>query len=174
MSDVTKQELSAFDEYLAAAPEPEKRRGKDDPVPDGDYAAAVDAATMERSKAGAPMIKWVLKIKGPACVGRLLWKRSVISEESMEFLKRDLCAVGLGRCKVSDLPDVLPRMTGVVLGVTVKSKGNNQNVYLNKVLEKAPARPAAGAARPAPAKPQAPAPQQGGEEPPAPDDDFRF
>lgn len=150
MSDVTRQELEGFDEGYDQADEPEPR-GEFEPVPDGDYEAVIDQAVVTRSKNNAPMVKLTLKISGPASKGRLLWRNSVIRQDkaSMDWLKRDLYAIGLTDCRVSDLPAKLPGVVGATIAVTVKTKDTgDQNVYLNHVVGHAPARTGKPASKP--------------------------
>ncbi len=129
-------DLSQFNnEYVQA--EIEEREF--DPVPDGKYQVNVEKVELTRAQtSGAPMLKWTLRILAPKFAGRLLWRNNVIvTSENIKWLKNDLHTCGLTLEKLSDLSQNLNKLLDVKLEVTKRTKGENENVYLNKriVLE---------------------------------------
>ena len=138
-------DLSQFDEDYAVAPVEERDIQK---VPDGKYQVNVEKVEIARAKTtGNPMLKWTLRILGPACRGRLLWRNNVLaSRENLKWLKSDLHVCGLDLGKVSDLNDRVHELLDVKLEVTKRTKGENENVYFNRriVLDDAPAAGCAG------------------------------
>ena len=129
-------DLAQFDEDFSQA-EVEEREFE--PVPDGKYQVNVERIELTKSQtSGNPMLKWTLRIIGPKSRGRLLWRNNVIlSRENVKWLKCDLRTCGLTLEKLSDLPANLNRLINVKLEVTKRTRGENENVYLNRriVLE---------------------------------------
>jgi hypothetical protein len=124
-------DLAQFDDDFSEAPI-EEREFED--VPDGKYQVKVDKVELTRAQSsGNPMLKWTLKILGPRCAGRLLWRNSVIaSKENLKWLKTDLHTCGLDIEKLSELPARLGDLLDVALEVTKRTKGENENIYFNR------------------------------------------
>lgn len=141
--DVPDIDLAKFDGEFADAPVEEKEF---DDVPDGKYQVNVDKVEITTAKTtGNPMLKWTLRILGPRFANRLLWRNNVMAtRENIRWLKNDLHTCGLDLQKLSDLPANLERLLDVKLEVTVRSKGDNTNVYFNRRI--VTDGPAAGAA----------------------------
>jgi hypothetical protein len=109
------------------------------PPPDGTYQATIDTLQVTRAKdaqgnrTGNPMVKWGLRIVGPTCAGRILWRHNTMATpENIAWLKTDLHTAGLDIEKLSDLPAHLEELIGVVLEVTKRTRGENSNVYINQ------------------------------------------
>jgi len=124
-------DLAQFDDDFAEAPV-EEREFED--IPDGKYQVNVEKVELTRAQSsGNPMLKWTLKILGPRFAGRLLWRNSVMaSKENLKWLKTDLHTCGLDIEKLSDLPARLGDLLDVKLEVTKRTKGENENIYLNR------------------------------------------
>lgn len=105
-----------------------------DPVPDGDYQVAVERVELTTARSsGNPMLKWELRILAPSAQGRRLWRHNmIVSPDNLRWLKTDLHLCGLDLEKLSDLPQNLDRLLDVKLDVTVRSRGEDQSVYLNR------------------------------------------
>ena len=129
-------DLAQFDDDFAEA-EVEDRDFE--PIPDGNYQVNVERAELTRAQtSGNPMLKWTLRIIAPRFRGRLLWRNNVmVSRENIKWLKTDLHTCGLSLAKISDLPANLEKLINIKLEVTKRTRGENENVYLNKriVLE---------------------------------------
>jgi len=129
-------DLTQFDEDFAEA-EVEEREFE--PIPDGKYQVNVERVELTRAQtSGNPMLKWTLRIIAPRFRGRLLWRNNVMAtRENIKWLKTDLHTCGLSLEKISDLPANLERLINIKLEVTKRTRGENENVYLNKriVLE---------------------------------------
>lgn len=122
-------ELAAFDADFAKAPSD----AGDGKIPDGKYQMRVQDATMSHAQtSGAPMLKLKLRVEGPQCVGRIVWRNSVIAADKIEYLKRDLVRLGVVLAKLSELPSRLPDMKGVLIEITAKTNGEFQNFYIDK------------------------------------------
>ena len=129
-------DLAQFDDDFAEA-EVEEREFE--PIPDGKYQVNVERAELTRAQtSGNPMLKWTLRIIAPRFRGRLLWRNNVmVSRENIKWLKTDLHTCGLNLEKISDLPANLEKLINIKLEVTKRTRGENENVYINKriVLE---------------------------------------
>ncbi len=127
-------DLSQFDDDYESA-EVEDREFE--PVPDGKYQVKVDRVEIARAKSsGNPMLKWTLKILAPTHAGRLLWRNNVMaSKENIKWLKNDLHTCGLELEKLSELPERLNDLLDLTLEVTKRTRGENENIYLNRRIE---------------------------------------
>ncbi|HOZ49062.1 MAG TPA: DUF669 domain-containing protein [Candidatus Hydrogenedentes bacterium] len=127
-------DLSQFDDDYESA-EVEDREFE--PVPDGKYQVKVDRVEIARAKSsGNPMLKWTLKILAPTHAGRLLWRNNVMaSKENVKWLKNDLHVCGLELEKLSELPERLDDLLDLTLEVTKRTRGENENIYLNRRIE---------------------------------------
>ena len=105
-------------------------------LPDGMYQVNVDRVELAKTKStNRPMIKWQLRILAPTHSGRMLWKNSVVTENALKWIKKDLITAGLILKKFSDLPSRLNELVNIQLEVKKTSSGNDDNVYLNKRIE---------------------------------------
>lgn len=123
-------DLSAFDDDFEAAEAPSF-----DEVPDGKYQSRVDRMMLVRSQNDDPMIKWEFVILSGAHESRHIFKNSVISRKALPYVKKDLATVGLELGKLSDLPGRLQEALDKTVELTVRTKGEFTNVYINKLIE---------------------------------------
>ena len=130
--DIDELDLSEFDDAFSAA-EVESR----EPVPDAKYQVAIERMELTRARtSGQPMLRWMLRILNGPFANRCLFRHNMIATpENIKWLKTDLHTCGLEITKLSDLPQRLEQLLGVKLEVTVRTKGENQNVYLNRRIE---------------------------------------
>ena len=126
-------DLSQYDDEYAAAP----TENPNDPVPDGKYQAVVHKVELARSKQNdTPMLKWQLRIIAPHSVGRFIFRNNMLGNaENIKWLKQDLFTCGLELEKLSDLPNRLEDLLDVAIEVTVKTKGEYSNVFINRRLD---------------------------------------
>jgi len=105
-------------------------------VPDGKYQVNVEKAELTQAHtSGNPMLKWTLRVIAPDCIGRCIWRNSVITAKTLKFLKTDLHTCGLDLEKLSDLPNHLAELLDVKLEVTKRTKGDNENIYFNRRID---------------------------------------
>ncbi|HWR49698.1 MAG TPA: DUF669 domain-containing protein [Bryobacteraceae bacterium] len=124
-------DLSQFDESFRT--EQAEERGDFESVPDGKYQVTVEKVELtEAQSTGNPMLKWTLRIIAPKHVNRLMWRNSVITANTLKFLKTDLHVCGLDLDKLSDLPKNLSKLLDVKLEVTKKTKNDNENIYFDR------------------------------------------
>ena len=123
-------DLAQFDDDYSNAPVEEKDF---DEVPDGKYQVNVEKVELTKAQStGNPMLKWTLKILGPKCAGRLMWRNSVITKATLSWLKTDLSTCGLEIVGLSELSGRLGDLLDIKLEVTKRTKGENQNIYFNR------------------------------------------
>jgi len=132
-NDIDSFDLSQFDGDFEET-EVEDREFGD--IPDGKYQVRVEQVELTRAHtSGNPMLKWTLKILAPTFVGRLLWRNNVITTDNLKWLKTDLHTCGLDIDKLSELPSRMHELQGVTLEVTKRTKGSNQNIFLNRQID---------------------------------------
>lgn len=124
-------DLAQFDDDFGSA-EVEDRDFDD--VPDGKYQCLMERVELTHAKSSHnPMLSWTLKILGPKHKGRKLWRHNVMaSKENIKWLKQDLYTCGLELQKLSDLPANLDKLLDVTVEVTKKTRGENENIYINR------------------------------------------
>lgn len=127
-------DLSQFDDGFRN--EQAEQRGEFESVPDGKYQVIVDKVELtEAQSTGNPMIKWTLRVLGPRCANRLMWRNSVITQNTLKYVKTDLHLCGLDLERLSDLPQNLGRLLDVRLEVTKRTKGDNENIFFNRRID---------------------------------------
>jgi hypothetical protein len=137
-------DLGQFDEDFHNA-QPESPSGDFEEVPDGKYQAEIYKVELTTSSTThKPMLKMGLRILAPHHVNRLLWRNSVFTPNTVQYIKADLQTCGLRLDKLSDLPKHLEQLLDVRLEVTKKSKGEYTNIYLNTRIDGGPRRPSNG------------------------------
>lgn len=124
--------LSQFDEAWKNADVTDDNRSE---IPDGKYLCRVEEVELKVSKAGKDMLAHRLLILDGKYKGRKLFKNSLItSEENVKYLKKDLYTLGIQLERLSDLPNHLNSLLDIEVQVTVKTKGEYQNVWFDKRL----------------------------------------
>jgi hypothetical protein len=78
------------------------------------------------------MLKWMLRIQGPAHQGRVLWKNRVISQGSLKWVNAELSICGLEAEPFSDLPKLLPALLGIELQVVKRTNNGFEDIYFNR------------------------------------------
>lgn len=129
-------DLTGLDEAYANAEVKEGERSFD-PIPSGKYEVGVKDVqfTTTKTPPPRPMLSWTLEITGPTHAGRLLWlNQLLVTPENVRYLKNDLHVCGVKLEKLSDLAANLHRLQGLALAVSVKTKGENTNVYIDKLI----------------------------------------
>jgi hypothetical protein len=127
-------DLAKFDENFRN--ETPDDRQEMETVPDGKYQVSVDKAELVEAKtSGNPMLKWTLRIIAPNHIDSLLWRNSVITQNTLKYVKTDLHVCGLDLDRLSDLPGNLHRLLDVKLEITKRTKGDNENIFFNRRIE---------------------------------------
>ncbi len=133
-------DLRQFDETWTKAP-----AGIDDhynDIPDGNYEAVIEEARVTvTATTGRPMVVWTLRIQGPVAANRTLPKTRVITDNTVSWLKEDLRKCGLDLERLSELPQRIREIEGLVLPVEKRTKDGRMNVYF-RWRERRPAPPA--------------------------------
>ena len=106
------------------------------PVPDGQYQVIVENVELTTTRTtGNPMLKWRLRIAGPAMADRILWKNRVITEKTIPYINEELNICGLTMQSLNELPTRLPDLVNLHLEVTKRSGADgHDNVYFVKNL----------------------------------------
>lgn len=131
-------DLSALDQEFRETPKATAS------IPDGHYPVRVEHVELATTRSSRrPVLKWTLRPLLTEYSNRLLWKKSVLaSTDGLKWLKHDLSLCGIDLDKLSDLPAHLPRLVGVELHVTKRTRGDWENVHFNRRLQPGTARDA--------------------------------
>ncbi len=105
-------------------------------VPDGKYHVRIQEATLDHSQKGNPMVTFDMVVLSGPHADRHIFKNVVITHASLEFVKRDLQALGLDMSRLSELPEYLKDLEDVVLKITKRTKGKYANVHFNKRIQR--------------------------------------
>lgn len=124
--------LSKYDEMYAAADAPENSYI---PLPSGNYLAAIDNLEFKEIN-GTWRLSWHMHILKGEHAYRKFRRLSTFNEQGMPFLKQDMALIGLGHIKLSELPQYLEDIVGMIVEVQVRTKEINgemrENIYLKK------------------------------------------
>ena len=105
-------------------------------IPDGPYDVRVESVELTQSKTSRqPMLKWMLRIEGPAHTGRVLWKKRVINQNTLKWVNAELNICGLVAEPFSDLPKFLPALHGLELQVMKRTQNGFEDIYFNRRLK---------------------------------------
>ncbi|MDX1982441.1 MAG: DUF669 domain-containing protein [Bryobacteraceae bacterium] len=122
---VTADELRRFNHIYQEV----KTNGMLAEIPDGKYTATIDAVSLTRATTGNPVLVWKLRVTGPQCAGRMLWKRRAITEKTIPYIKEDLEICGLTLAQFSELPREMGSMAGTEVDVNKRTKDGRYDVY---------------------------------------------
>ncbi len=111
-----------------------KKSGGRRNVPDGRYAVmAKSGAVQEYKNKPGHYLFWDLVVMDGQQKNRHIFKYNNITKESMGFLYDDLEKAGIKMESISELPELCEtEFPGRLLEVAVVTKGEYQNVYINK------------------------------------------
>ncbi|CAM2070255.1 DUF669 domain-containing protein [Sulfidibacter corallicola] len=127
-------DLSSMDDDFVRAEKKESKSFED--LPEGKYQVRVAKVELTKAKTtGNPMIKWELLVLSGKYRNRRIWRNSVLTANTMSYIKTDLAICGLELAKLSDLPLRLADLLDVDLEIFLKVKADSTNVYFNKRLE---------------------------------------
>ena len=136
INEVSIDDLAQFDEVFMNA----ESEDEFETVPDGKYQVNVERVELTRTKSqGYPMLKWELRILPDDVQIRKLFRNNVIAtNDNIQWLKKDLYKCSVEINKISELPANLDRLLDVKIEVTKRTRGENENVYINKRIEPLP------------------------------------
>lgn len=106
-------------------------------LPDGVYKAEiVDVSVGYAKTSGRLQFNWQFKIIEPAeYAGQFIFKHSgLATPENLRFAKADFATVGIMLDKLSDLVDREADFLGRGVELRLKTNGEFQNVYIQKLL----------------------------------------
>lgn len=127
-------ELKRFDAEFRAADAEEQTEFAS--VPDGKYEVTVEKVDLGRTpNAGYVRITWHLRVTGPTHQSRMLWKSSVITNNSLRFVKSELRKCGLALDDLSALPSQIDKMVNVDLSITKRTNNGYENIYFDRRLD---------------------------------------
>lgn len=104
-------------------------------LPDGKYRVVVERLELTTAKnSGQPMLKWWLRVSGGQFDHRLLFKNRVISDATLEWVRKEMLVCGLELTPFSSLPNRLGELVGATLAISKVTKNGYENIYINRRL----------------------------------------
>ncbi len=101
-------------------------------VPDGRYRVQITDLELGLASTGNPVLKYGLRVATGELTGRMIWKRRVITVNTIRFTKRELLTCGLTLDRFSHLGRRLSELQGIELEVSRVTKGDKSDVYFNR------------------------------------------
>jgi hypothetical protein len=106
-------------------------------VPDGEYKVLIERAELKRSQsAGNPMLSFMLRIIdgnwNRYCVFKHVMLHNLADDRQMGNFRWDMTAMGMGHVTPSKLKANVDAMVGIEMVVTVKTRGEYQNVTFER------------------------------------------
>ena len=105
-------------------------------VPDGVYNCSIHTTEIKTSKSGNLMLSWQLKVLGPTCKGRMIFKHSMIAADAqrLAFLRRDLSTCGIEPGEISTLRNRLELLLDREIECKVITRGQYRDCYFNRLI----------------------------------------
>lgn len=104
-------------------------------LPDGKYRVVVERLELTVAKnSGQPMLKWWLRVSGGDYDSRRLFKNRVISDATLEWVRKEMLVCGLELAPFSSLPKRLGELVGATLAISKVTKNGYENIYINRRL----------------------------------------
>ena len=108
-------------------------------LPDGKYQVRVETCRLTETKeAKNPMLAWELTVVSPLHYEKrkVFHNRVIRDQESAKWAKQDFVNLGIQADTMTDLMDNLEKVLDCIIEIQLKTKGEFQNVYINKNLGK--------------------------------------
>lgn len=122
-------DLRRFDAHYAAEAGPSTIFSE---VPDGRFRVQITDLELTLASTGNPVLKFGLRIMDGEHRKRMLWKRRVITENTIRYVKSELMTCGLRLERFSQLPLRLEELQGIELDITKVTKKDNCDIYFNR------------------------------------------
>ena len=129
---------SELEELEGAWDEAEDKGDSFGDIPDDKYQSKVSGARIVKSQSSGRMqIAWEFTIISGEYKNRKKWAYDGIeTKENLDYVKTRLARLKLNiPKKIKDLPEVLEAAIGLTCEIQVKTRGDFQNVYVNKLID---------------------------------------
>ncbi len=103
-------------------------------VPDGRYRVMISDLELGLASTGNPVLKYGLRVSSGEFRGRMIWKRRVITANTIRYTKSELLTCGLRLERFSHLNRRLAELQGIGLEVSKVTKGEKSDVFFNRRL----------------------------------------
>jgi hypothetical protein len=124
-------DLSRFNRSFEAEAAPAPTFGE---VPDGRYRVLISDLELGLASTGNPVLKYGLRVASGDFRGRMIWKRRVITTNTIRYTKSELLTCGLRLERFSHLNRRLAELQGIGLEVSKVTKGDKSDVFFNRRL----------------------------------------
>ena len=124
-------DLSRFNRSFEAEHAPAPTFGQ---VPDGRYRVLITDLELSLASTGNAVLKYGLRVAAGPFERRMIWKRRVITVNTIRYTKSELLTCGLRLDRLSDLNRRLAELQGIGLEVSKVTKGDKSDVFFNRRL----------------------------------------
>lgn len=101
-------------------------------VPDDDYQAEILSVAYEEDK---DKLVWKLRLLNGHGKDKVIYHRRLMDDkQKREWAFKDLMSIGMKARSWTEALDNLRDLTGMVIEVTLKTKGKYQNVWVNRAV----------------------------------------
>ena len=104
-------------------------------IPNGNYQGIIQEAKIIQSKDNIYYLKFVIKILAPTNENSIVSKLYSLSDEKLKYLKKDLETLGVALESLTNLPSILESLLNKKIEISLTSKGDYQNCFINKLIE---------------------------------------
>ena len=130
-------EMDELEQMWGAATTESRQTGEFENLPDGKYQAKIESIRFGHTKEkGLPMFSWDLILVSSHAGRHIFHNRVMSSADNVKYAKQDFTNVGLHANSINELTDKLDEILDAVIEIQLKTKGQYQNCYINKVVSK--------------------------------------
>lgn len=130
-------EMNELEQMWGSATVEKKQIGEYDNLPDGKYQAKIETVRFTRTKTtDLPMFSWDMILVSQHAGRHVFHNRVLRDADSMKWAKQEFTNLGLEANSISELTSKLDEILDAVIEIQLKTKGEYQNCYINKMVSK--------------------------------------
>ena len=130
-------EMNELELMWGAAPV-EENKGEYDALPDGKYQVKIESIRFNHTKeTNKPMFSWDLILVSKHAGRHIFHNRVLGNADNMKWARQEFANLGLEANSINELTDKLDEILDAVIEIQLKTKGQYQNCYINKLVSKA-------------------------------------
>lgn len=131
-------EMNELEQMWGAAAIEERKTGEFDKLPDGKYQAKIESIRFTRTqRTDQPMFAWDLILVSQFAGRHIFHNRVLVNADNMKWAKQEFANLGLHANSINELTDKLDEILDAIIEIQLKSKGEYQNCYINKLVSQA-------------------------------------
>jgi len=130
-------EMQELEQMWGAAETKKPQAGEFENLPDGKYQARIDSIRFGHTKETAkPMFSWDMVLVSSHAGRHIFHNRVMASADNVKWAKQDFANLDLQAESINELTDKLDEILDAIIEIQLKTKGQYQNCYINKVVSK--------------------------------------